>query len=89
MSKVVAFRESKVQTRTNVLRKVPGRPANRAVRSREHLLADEVAGLMKAAGEVGRHGVRDRALILTAYRHGLRVSSWWPSAGTKSTSGAL
>lgn len=74
MSKVVAFRGFKPVTSSDILRKVPGRPANRAVRSREHLLPEEVAALMKAAGQVGRHPLRDRTLILTAYRHGLRVS---------------
>ena len=44
------------------------------MRSREYLLLDEVEGLMKAAGSVGRHRLRDRTLILVAYRHGLRVS---------------
>jgi type 1 fimbriae regulatory protein FimB/type 1 fimbriae regulatory protein FimE len=59
---------------TNILWKVPCRPKNRDVRSREHLLPDEVDALMKAAGNVGRHRLRDRTLILVAYRHGLRVS---------------
>jgi len=74
MAKVVAFRGAKNAAPDNELRKVPGRPKNRDVRSREHLLPDEVDALMKAAGQVGRHRLRDRALILVAYRHGLRVS---------------
>lgn len=55
-------------------RKVPVRRANAVYRSREYLLEKEVAKLMAAAAKVGRHGVRDAALILVAYRHGLRVS---------------
>ena len=39
-----------------------------------HLLPDEVDALIKAAGQVGRHRLRDRTLILVAYRHGLRES---------------
>jgi type 1 fimbriae regulatory protein FimE len=74
MAKVVAIRGKKEAASDNVLRKVPTRPKNRDVRSREHLLPDEVDALIKAAGQVGRHRLRDRALILVAYRHGLRVS---------------
>ena len=74
MAKVVAFRGKENAAPDNVLRKVPTRPKNREVRSRENLLPDEVEVLMKAAGQVGRHRLRDRTLILTAYRHGLRVS---------------
>jgi len=55
-------------------RKVPVRKANAAYRSREYLLEKEVAALIEAAAGVGRHGTRDAALILIAYRHGLRVS---------------
>ncbi len=55
-------------------RKVPIRKANAAYRSREYLLEKEVAALIEAAAGVGRHGTRDAALILIAYRHGLRVS---------------
>jgi len=55
-------------------RKVPLRRANAAYRSREYLSDKEVTALMKAAARVGRHGERDAALILIAYRHGLRVS---------------
>jgi len=74
MAKVVAFEDQKEVAPTNVLRKVPSRPKNREVRSREHLVPDEVAALMKAAGNVGRHRLRDHTMILVAYRHGLRVS---------------
>ena len=55
-------------------RKVPVRKANTAYRSREYLLEKEVAALIEAAAGVGRYGTRDAALILIAYRHGLRVS---------------
>ena len=55
-------------------RKVPGRKANTAYRRREYLSEKEVAALVDAAAGVGRHRVRDAALILVAYRHGLRVS---------------
>lgn len=74
MAKVVAFRGAKKTAPDSELRKVPTRPKNRDVRSREHLLPDEIDMLMKAAGQVGRHRLRDRALILVGYRHGLRVS---------------
>ena len=74
VAKVVALRGKEKTAPDNVLRKVPTRPKNREVRSREHLLPDEVDTLVKAAGTVGRHQLRDRVLILTAYRHGLRVS---------------
>jgi len=41
---------------------------------REHLSEHEIDKLMRAAKRVGRHGHRDSTMILTAYRHGLRVS---------------
>lgn len=72
--KVVALRGGAKKAPDNFLRKVPSRPKNSDVRSREHLLPDEIDALMKAAGNVGRHRLRDRTLILVAYRHGLRVS---------------
>jgi type 1 fimbriae regulatory protein FimE len=56
------------------LRKVPGRPRNVDVRSREYLTLDEIQALMKAAGNIGRHQHRDRTLVLIMFRHGLRVS---------------
>jgi type 1 fimbriae regulatory protein FimB/type 1 fimbriae regulatory protein FimE len=43
------------------------------VRTREHLTPEEVDTLIAAASRLGRHGGRDAALILIAYRHGLRV----------------
>lgn len=52
----------------------PRRVPNREQRLREHLIPAEVKALMDAAKNVGRHGQRDAALILIAYRHGLRVS---------------
>jgi type 1 fimbriae regulatory protein FimE len=55
-------------------RKVPLRQANSVYRSREYLTDAEVTALMKTAAHVGRHGIRDAAMILVAYRHGLRVS---------------
>ena len=52
----------------------PRKPRNLDVRGREYLLADEVEAMMAAAGKVGRHGQRDKTLILLMYRHGFRVS---------------
>lgn len=50
------------------------KPKNADVRTREHLLNDEVEMLMNAAKATGRHGHRDATMILLAYRHGLRVT---------------
>src|ERR1700730_3274882 len=52
----------------------PRRTSNASRRSREYLTPDEVEKLLKASAKAGRHGERDRTLILLAYRHGLRVS---------------
>lgn len=59
---------------TIVNRKVPVRRRNADYRSREYLSEKEVVSVMTAAATQGRHGLRDSALILIAYRHGLRVS---------------
>ncbi len=52
----------------------PIRRKNRDSRPREYLTPDEVARLMSAAGQAGRHPHRDRTLVLMMFRHGLRVS---------------
>jgi type 1 fimbriae regulatory protein FimB/type 1 fimbriae regulatory protein FimE len=52
----------------------PPKVPNADRRSREHLTEAEVERLIAAARRLGRHGQRDAAMILVAYRHGLRVS---------------
>lgn len=75
MGELLPFQGAIDTAPTTKMRKVPaGRPKNADVRSREHLIGDEVLALLKAAGSVGRHRLRDKTLILTAYRHGMRVS---------------
>lgn len=74
MAKILAFEDKKTNPPSNILRKVSGRPTNAERRSREHLTLEEVEAMMKAAGITGRHQHRDRTLILTMFRHGLRVS---------------
>lgn len=51
----------------------PRRKPNQATRTREYLTPTEMDTLLEAAG-AGRHGQRDRTLLLVMYRHGLRVS---------------
>jgi len=50
-----------------------GRKKNLAYRSREYLTPTEVKRLIEAAGERGRHRLRDRILLLMSFRHGLRA----------------
>src|ERR1019366_4587299 len=52
----------------------PPRQTNASRRRREYLTPDEIDKLLQASSKLGRHGARDRTLILIAYRHGLRVS---------------
>ncbi len=59
------------QNRT--VRRTPVRRPNAALRPREHLTEAEVLRLIKAA-KGNRWGERDGAMILLAFRHGLRVS---------------
>jgi integrase len=61
----------------NVNRKVrssagPDRLTNAEMRSREHLLADEVEAMLKAA-KASRYPARDHAMVLLGVRHGLRA----------------
>lgn len=75
MGQVVAFRKTGKPARSNKQRKVPaGRPRNADLRSSEYLLHNEAKALQAAAGSVGTHLVLDRTLILSMYRHGLRVA---------------
>jgi type 1 fimbriae regulatory protein FimB len=43
-------------------------------RLRDYLTRDEVASLLLAAKKSSRYGARNHAMILLAYRHGLRAS---------------
>jgi integrase len=45
----------------------------REPRLRDYLTRDEVAALLRSAQKI-RHGARNHAMILPAYRHGLRAS---------------
>ena len=58
-----------------VTKRPPVRVTNRSLRTREYLTPEEAGKLIEAARQrSGRYGHRDGALILVAYRHGLRVS---------------
>ena len=46
----------------------------REPRLRDYLTRDEVAALLRSAKKSPRHGNRNHAMILVAYRHGLRAS---------------
>jgi site-specific recombinase XerD len=65
----------KLVTPTAVNRTVvtPKRPPNAELRTREYLTNAEIDRLMNAA-KGNRHGHRDAAMVLVAYRHGLRAA---------------
>ena len=52
----------------------PKKPKNKDRRSREYLTSGEIDKLSSAAKKMGRHGLRDSAMILMCFRHGFRVS---------------
>lgn len=54
--------------------KPPIKRKNEDVRDREYLLPAEVAKMVKAAKERGRHGDRDGLMLSLMYHHGMRVS---------------
>ncbi len=49
-------------------------PKKASIREREYLLTSEVQALIRAAKKIGRHPVRDGAIILLMFRHGLRTA---------------
>jgi integrase len=63
----------------------PTRRPNIELRTREHLTQGEVERLIEAA-KGNRWGHRDAAMILVAFRHGLRASELCDCGGTRSTS---
>ncbi|MGO9155822.1 tyrosine-type recombinase/integrase [Mycobacterium sp.] len=67
-------RETKMTTRKQDKQAPYHRPTNEQARSREWLEIQEIERLMTAAAKLGRHGHRDRTMILMAFRHGLRVA---------------
>jgi type 1 fimbriae regulatory protein FimB/type 1 fimbriae regulatory protein FimE len=69
MSAVTQLRPSQSEKPTVA----PGRAKNGAYRTREYLTEGEIEQLLEAAGK-SRNPMRDRLLILLAFRHALRVS---------------
>ncbi|MDJ0595974.1 MAG: tyrosine-type recombinase/integrase [Pleurocapsa sp. MO_226.B13] len=49
-------------------------PKQPSTREREYLRSPEVKAMIRAAKKVGRHGIRDGAIILLMFRHGLRTA---------------
>ena len=72
----------KLVTPATVKRTVtPRRLPNGKLRTREYLTPTEVEALMEAA-KGNRYGHRDAAMVLVAYRHGLRASELVPALGS-------
>jgi integrase len=49
-------------------------PKKSSTREREYLRSSEVKAMIRAAKKAGRHRVRDEAVILLMFRHGLRTA---------------
>jgi type 1 fimbriae regulatory protein FimB/type 1 fimbriae regulatory protein FimE len=49
-------------------------PKKPSTREREYLRSSEVKAMIRAAKKVGRHGIRNGAIILLMFRHGLRTA---------------
>jgi integrase len=73
MSKSAIRLVSPATENRTVKRSMPSRRPNADIRPREHLTEREVEKLITAA-KGNRHGHRDAAMILIAFRHGLRAS---------------
>lgn len=52
----------------------PPPPKKPSSLGREYLLPSEVQSLIHAAQKIGRHPIRDSAIILLMFRHGLRTA---------------
>ena len=76
MSTINALAQSTDSAPIQVNGKVQPTPPRRQkdTRPRKHLTPAEVGALLRAARKSGRYGLRDEALVLIAYRHGLRAS---------------
>jgi type 1 fimbriae regulatory protein FimB/type 1 fimbriae regulatory protein FimE len=84
MGQVIEIARRRKRARTNKVRSVPpGRRKNAELRSREYPTPDEVAALITHAGKVGRHGIRDRAIILTLYRVSELINLRWSQVDFK------
>jgi len=70
----IGSRQRRDLERPHTLPPPPRRTSNASRRSREYLTPAEAEKLLQASAKIGRHGARDRTLILIADRHGLRVS---------------
>jgi len=64
-------------------RPAPPRKKRRDDAVRDYLRPDEVDAMVQAAHQSGRHGVRDAAIILMMFRHGLRTAELVPYGGNR------